>query len=170
VRYIKQYYDNGDYLYALAHSIQRYWKERGSTPERLVFSFHGIPQKYARKGDPYPEQCRLTAQETARRLQLGDQEWICAFQSRFGPDEWVKPYTTDTLRDLAHQGVKRVDVVCPAFSADCLETLEEIAVQNREVFLHEGGMEFGYIPALNADETFIDALSKLVMKHLSGWI
>jgi len=169
VRYIKQYCDDADYLDALAHSIRRFWSESGNTPERLVFSFHGIPQKYARKGDPYPEQCRFTATETATRLNLNDQEWICAFQSRFGPDEWVKPYTLDTVRDLAQKGIKRIDVVCPAFSADCLETLEEIAIQNREVFIDAGGEIFRYIPALNANSTYIDSLAKLVMKHISAW-
>jgi ferrochelatase len=169
VRYIKQYCDDADYLDALAHSIRRYWSDEGQTPECLVFSFHGIPQKYARKGDPYPDQCHFTAIETAKRLNIGEQEWICAFQSRFGPDEWVKPYTSDTLRDLAQKGIKRVDVVCPAFSADCLETLEEIAVENRDVFINAGGEQYRYIPALNANSTYIDSLAKLVMKHISAW-
>jgi ferrochelatase len=169
LRYINQYCNEPDYLDAVATSIRHYWREQGSEPNHLVFSFHGIPQKYARKGDPYIEQCQFTAHQIAKRLQLSEHQWVCAFQSRFGPDAWAKPYTSEVLRNLAHQGIKNVDVVCPGFSADCLETLEEIAIQNREMFIDVGGEGFRYIPALNASAGHIAALTKLVMKHIKGW-
>ncbi len=159
---INHYHDNPAYIEALADSVRRFWSRQGE-PERLLISFHGIPKEYADKGDPYPEQCRTTARLLAEKLGLDDSRWALSFQSRFGRQEWVQPYTDETLRRWGEEGVAAVQVICPGFAADCLETLEEIAVENRDCFLHAGGGEFHYIPALNDDSAHIKALADLVL-------
>ncbi|AOA59825.1 ferrochelatase [Acinetobacter larvae] len=164
---IRDYYQHPLYIEALADSIRRFQQQHG-VPEKLLMSFHGIPQPYADKGDPYPERCRKTAQAVATRLNLAPEQWAMSFQSRFGRQEWVKPYTDALLQQWAEQGIKRVQIMSPAFSADCLETLEELALQNAELFLGAGGEEYAYIPALNTDTLHIDLLSQLIQAQLDG--
>ena len=167
-RFVNQYHDHPGYIAALAQSVRGYWTERGE-PDRLLFSFHGIPQDYHLHGDPYYCQCHKTARLTADALALSAQRWGVSFQSRVGNKEWLRPYTDETLPAWAHAGARKVHVICPGFSADCLETLEEIAVENRDRFLAAGGDEFGYIPALNDQSAHIEALADLVLRHTAGW-
>lgn len=166
---IKDYCDHPLYIEALAASIREHWAAQGRA-EKLLMSFHGIPKPYADKGDPYPERCRRTAEGVARQLGLQEGEWAYSFQSRFGAQEWVKPYTDALLGEWAKAGVASVQVLCPAFSADCLETLEEIAEQNRELFLHAGGKEYQYIPALNVRADHLALLKALVLPHVRAHI
>ena len=165
---VKDYFAHPLYIKALADSIRRFQAVHGK-PEKLMFSFHGIPQPYADKGDPYPRRCKCTAAQVAHELGLTEDEWIISFQSRFGKQEWVKPYTDVVLKDWAKSGVRSVQILSPAFSADCLETLEELAIENRETFLHAGGQEYHYIPALNADEAHIDLLEAMSAPLVKGW-
>lgn len=169
MRFINSYHDHPAYIDALAKSILKHWNTRERKPDMLVFSFHGIPKRYVDNGDPYFCHCQKTARLVAAKLLLKDIKWKVTFQSRVGREEWLQPYTDITLKQLAHQGVKSVDVVCPGFSADCLETLEEINIENREIFLSRGGEDFDYIPCLNDDEKHINALSELVVQHSFGW-
>ena len=168
LRFINRYAPEPAYLQVLADSIRQFQAVQG-TPERLLFSFHGIPRDYYEAGDPYPDECRETAEQTARLLGLEPDQWGLSFQSRFGRQEWVQPYTDATLEAWGGAGIKRVQVVCPAFSADCLETLEEIAVENRDHFLAAGGQEYRYIPALNDQPAHVEMLSGLILRHLQGW-
>ena len=162
---IRDYYQHPVFIEAVAQSVLDYQKVHGQA-EKLLMSFHGIPQPYADKGDPYADRCRITAQKVAEKLGLNDQQWAISFQSRFGKQEWVKPYTDQILKDWAEQGVKSVQVLSPAFSADCLETLEELAVENRELFLGQGGETYAYIPALNANLDHIEMLSSFIQAQL----
>ena len=166
---IKDYFQHPVYIAALAASIQGHRLKHG-TSEKLLFSFHGIPQPYDDKGDPYPERCHETARQVAAALNLPDDAWLCSFQSRFGFQEWVKPYTDASLESWGQQGVKSVQVLCPAFSADCLETLEEIAEENKEIFLHAGGKEYAYIPALNVRPDHIAMMTALVRPHQEAFL
>ncbi|MFW2178423.1 MULTISPECIES: ferrochelatase [unclassified Moraxella] len=168
VSFIKDYFAHPLYIGALADSIRRFQATHGK-PQKLLFSFHGIPKPYEDKGDPYARRCRCTAGQVAQALGLKREEWECSFQSRFGKQEWVKPYTSQTLEEWGKQGVGSVQVVSPSFSADCLETLEELAVENRDVFLQAGGKSYDYIPALNSDEGHIDLLETLALPHLKAW-
>lgn len=165
---VKDYFAHPLYIQALADSIRRFQAEHGK-PDKLMFSFHGIPKPYADKGDPYPKRCHCTAAQVAQALGLTEDEWIISFQSRFGKQEWVKPYTDVVLEEWAQQGVCSVQVVSPAFSADCLETLEELAVENKDNFLNAGGQSYQYIPALNTDQQHIDLLEALVRPLVTGW-
>ncbi len=165
---VKDYFAHPLYIKALADSIRRFQATHGK-PEKLMFSFHGIPQPYMDKGDPYPRRCKCTAAQVAHELGLRDDEWIISFQSRFGTQEWVKPYTDVILDEWAKSGVKSVQILSPAFSADCLETLEELAIENRENFLEAGGEEYHYIPALNMDEAHIDLLEAISAPLVKGW-
>ncbi|SDE02456.1 ferrochelatase [Variovorax sp. CF079] len=167
-RFVNQYQDEPLYIEALAQSALRYWKDHGR-PDQLVMSFHGIPERNIRLGDPYQAQCLVTAGLLAERLQLTREQYRVTFQSRFGRAKWLEPYTDPTLRELGATGVARVDVMCPGFPADCLETLEEIAMEGREAFLHAGGKEFHYIPCLNDSSAWITALAAIAERHLSGW-
>ena len=142
----------------------------GTKQPCLLFSFHGIPQRYVDAGDPYYQQCQTTAKLTAAELELDDQKWAVAFQSRVGREEWLRPYTDEILEGWATQGLESVVLVCPGFSADCLETLEEVDVRYRQLFLGAGGKAFTYVPALNDDELHIQALSALIQRNLQGWI
>ena len=162
---IRDYYQHPVFIEAVAQSVLDYQKVHGQA-EKLLMSFHGIPQPYADKGDPYADRCRITAQKVAEKLVLNEQQWAISFQSRFGKQEWVKPYTDQILKDWAEQGVKSVQVLSPAFSADCLETLEELAVENRELFLGQGGETYAYIPALNANLDHIEMLSSFIQAQL----
>ncbi len=148
LNFISRYYDHPDYIETVASSIESYWEEHGR-PERLLCSFHGIPERYARAGDPYPEECRITVARLRERLGMSEEALLIGFQSRFGREPWVGPHTDELLQELGRQHVGRVDVVCPGFAVDCLETLEEIAMENRQLFLDAGGSSFHYIPALN---------------------
>lgn len=167
LRLIAHYHDDPGYLDALAASIRA---ARGDQPgERLLFSFHGLPERNLLAGDPYHCECHKTARLVAERLNLPADQWAVAFQSRFGRAEWLKPYTSVLLADWARAGVKSVDVVCPGFAADCLETLEEIALENRQVFLDAGGVRYRYLPALNDAPIHIKALADLIGRHAAGW-
>ncbi|WP_350561537.1 ferrochelatase [Psychrobacter sp. CAL346-MNA-CIBAN-0220] len=165
---VKDYFAHPLYIKALADSIRRFQVEHGK-PDKLMFSFHGIPQPYMDKGDPYPRRCKCTAAQVAHELGLNEDEWIISFQSRFGKQEWVKPYTDVILDEWAKSGVGSVQILSPAFSADCLETLEELAIENRENFINAGGKEYHYIPALNADEAHIDLLEAMSAPLVQGW-
>ena len=164
---IKDYYQHPLFIQALADSVLNYQAEHGK-PEKLLMSFHGIPQPYADKGDPYADRCRITARLVANVLHLKDEEWAISFQSRFGKQEWVKPYTDVILQQWGEQNVQSVQVISPAFSADCLETLEELAIQNKELFQHAGGGDYAYIAALNTRQAHIDLLSSLVQANLEA--
>jgi len=164
---IKDYYQHPLFIQALVDSVLAYQEQHGK-PEKLLMSFHGIPQPYADKGDPYADRCRMTAKLVAEALHLNEDEWAISFQSRFGKQEWVKPYTDVLLEQWGQAGVRSVQVLSPAFSADCLETLEELAVENKETFQHAGGGEYAYIPALNIDQAHIDLLASLVQANLDA--
>lgn len=169
IRMINHYHDHPAYISALKNSIKHYWQTH-SQPEKLLFSFHGLPKHYVLAGDPYHCECYKTARLVATELQLKEDQWQLCFQSRFGPREWLKPYTDVTLKTWAAQGIKSVHVICPGFSADCLETLEEINIQNREFFLSSGGQTFHYIPALNDHADHIKMIAALILSHTQGWI
>lgn len=168
LRFISDYHDHPRYIEVMARHIENYWQEHGRSPY-LLFSFHGIPKRYLLNGDPYYCHCHKTARLLAQRLDLRVGEWQLTFQSRFGREEWLQPYTDKTLESLPAQSIKAVDVFCPGFSADCLETLEEIAQTNRALFLASGGTEFRYIPALNATEAHIEMIAELLIEHGCGW-
>ncbi|HSN16726.1 MAG TPA: ferrochelatase, partial [Gammaproteobacteria bacterium] len=164
---IRDYHADPAYIAALAESVREHWRRRGRAP-RLIISFHGIPQQVSDAGDPYAGQCAATAAALARELELAQGEWRMTFQSRFGPAAWLKPYTEDALREYASQGVKQVDVLCPGFAADCLETLEEISLRYAESFRAAGGEDFRYIPALNDRDSHVQALAGLLAAQLAG--
>jgi ferrochelatase len=167
-RFVGEHHDDPGYIAALAERLQAHWREQGRG-ERLILSFHGVPERSLTLGDPYHCQCHKTARLLAERLGLADDEVVVTFQSRFGKARWLEPYTEPTLEALAAQGVKRVDVMCPGFVADCLETLEEIAQEARDAFLEAGGETFRYVPCLNAEPAWIEALAALAERHLQGW-
>jgi ferrochelatase len=167
-RFINQYHDEPGYIDALAASVREYWAENGRG-NHLLFSFHGVPQYTLTGGDPYHCQCQKTGRLLANALELGDDEWTLSFQSRVGREEWLRPYTDETVRTLAQGGVKRLDVACPGFSTDCLETLEEIAMQNAGFFEAAGGESLHYVPALNARNDHVAFLTSLVQRHTCGW-
>jgi ferrochelatase len=164
------YYDDPDYIEALAVLIDTHLKTLPFQPELIVASFHGMPQKYVDQGDPYFSQCVATTDALRKRLGLDASKLILTFQSRFGNDEWLQPYTDKTIEKLARDGVRRIAVVTPGFSADCLETLEEIAQENAEIFRHNGGEQFAAIPCLNDSEPGMDVIRQLVLRELQGWI
>ena len=168
LRVINNYHDHPKLITALANSIKQQWAAQPRA-EKLLFSFHGIPQRYVDNGDPYFCHCHKTARLVAEELQLSDSAWQVVFQSRFGREAWLQPYCDETLQQLAQAGIKSVDIICPGFSADCLETLEEISMQNREVFLEAGGETYNYIPALNESAEHIDALCEILTAHMFGW-
>jgi ferrochelatase len=168
MRFVNQYHDEQAYIDCLASSIKEAWAER-EQPEKLLFSFHGMPKQFLLAGDPYHCQCQKTARLVAEQLELTDSQWLVSFQSLFGKAEWLKPYTQPTLEEWGKSGVKSVDVVCPGFSADCLETLEEIAMLNKEFFEGAGGDSLHYIPALNHRDDHIDMLVNLIKRHSQGW-
>jgi ferrochelatase len=169
LRTIKHFHDHPGYIRALAANINAHWTMHGR-PDKLVMSFHGVPQYAREKGDPYPCECHKTGRLLAQELGLKQDQYIVSFQSRFGRAEWVKPYTTATLKELGRQKTNRVDVVCPGFVSDCLETLEEIAMEGRKDFMEAGGGEYHYIPCLNDNEKWIAALTDLVFENLQGWL
>jgi ferrochelatase len=170
LRVTPPYYDDPDYIEALAVSIDAHLKTLSFQPEIIVASFHGMPQKYIDKGDPYQAQCIATTEALRKRMGLDATKLMLTFQSRFGFDQWLQPYTDKTIAQLAKDGVRRIAVVTPGFSADCLETLEEIAQENAEIFKHGGGEQFAAIPCLNDSDGGMDVIRQLVLRELQGWI
>jgi len=168
LRFIQHYHDHPRYIAALADSVRAHWREK-TPPEKLLMSFHGIPKRYFLAGDPYFCECQKTARLLAGELGLTADQWQLTFQSRVGREEWLKPYTDKTLAAWRKQKLPSVDVICPGFSVDCLETLEEIEQQNRELFEARGGGAYSYIPALNDSPGQLDLLAELVDMHLQGW-
>jgi ferrochelatase len=168
LRMVKHYHDHEAYIQALKKSVLAYWEANGR-PDKLVMSFHGVPKRTLLLGDPYHCECHKTARLLADALRLAPDQYMVTFQSRFGRAEWLQPYTAPTLQKLAQEGVKRVDVMCPGFTSDCLETLEEIAMEGKGEFLTAGGKEFHYIPCLNDAPYWIAALAEIAEQHLIGW-
>lgn len=167
LRFIGSYHDDDNYIGALAASIEQHW--RTHEKNHLLFSFHGIPKSYVTAGDPYYCQSMKTARLVAERLSLGEQEWSVSFQSQVGRQEWLRPYTDERLLEYARSGPKRVTLMCPGFATDCLETLEEIALRNRQLFLEAGGEAYDYIPALNSSDAHVATLTNLLERHIQGW-
>jgi ferrochelatase len=170
IRTVRHFHDDPGYIAALVQSIRDYWAKTAGRPDKLVLSFHGVPRHTLDKGDPYHCECHKTARLIAEGLGLTAEQWTITFQSRFGRAEWLKPYTAGTLITLGRAGTRRVDVACPGFVSDCLETLEEIAFEARETFLSAGGSEFHYIPCLNERDDWIRALVGIVLRNLLGWV
>lgn len=161
LRFISDFHQNPLYIQAIADSVRAYWQQHGQA-ELLMLSFHGLPAKLTQLGDPYFHQCHATGKLIAENLGLQDEQWQLVFQSRFGKAEWLKPYCVDVLAQLPTQGIKQVDVICPGFSVDCLETLEEIAIANQEIFLQAGGERYRYIPALNDSDAHVEVMIDLI--------
>lgn len=168
LRFINHYHDFPEYIQAVADKIRQHWAINGKA-DKLIFTYHGIPKRYLLNGDPYHCECYKTSRLLAENLGLNETEYLVSFQSRFGREEWLQPYTDKTLIVLPEQGVKSVQLVCPGFSADCLETIEEIDVENRDYFIKAGGDRYEYIKALNAETGHIDMMAKLLEQHLQGW-
>lgn len=168
LRFITHYNDNASYIAALADKIKAHWAKHGQA-DLLLMSYHGIPKRYLTNGDPYHCECYKTSRLLAEALGLRSEQYKTTFQSRFGREEWLTPYTDETLKGLPQQGVKSVQVVCPGFSADCLETIEEIGVENRDYFMQAGGERYEYIAALNSDPSHIAMMAELVEQNLAGW-
>jgi len=168
VRTVRHFHDHPAYVKAVAKAVNDYWMKHGR-PDRLVMSFHGLPRFSLDKGDPYHCECRKSARLIATELGWDDERTIVCFQSRFGRAEWLKPYTAQVLAELGAKGTGRVDVICPGFAADCLETLEEIAIEGRDTFRGAGGREFHYIPTANDSQAFMAALTIIALENLQGW-
>lgn len=168
-RHINQYHDNKDYIETISESIREYWKSNGPC-DKLLFSFHGLPKQMLLEGDPYHCQCHKTARLISENLALSEDDWFVSFQSRLGPTKWLEPYTDETLKNWGESENGVVDVICPGFSVDCLETLEEIAMENAEYYEEAGGKELRYIPALNSQQKHINFLINLIEKNISDWI
>jgi ferrochelatase len=170
VRFTPPYYDEPSYIDALAVSIKRHLATLPYTPDVIMASFHGMPQSYIDKGDPYQAQCVATVDALRARMGLDDKKLMLTFQSRFGYAAWLQPYTDKTIEQLAKDGVRRIAVVTPGFSADCLETLEEIAQENAEIFHKAGGQDFSFVPCLNDSDEGMDVIREIVLRELQGWI
>ncbi len=164
-QFISDYHQNEYYISAVADSIAQAWRKQGKN-DLLLMSFHGLPEQLTKWGDPYFHQCHKTAALIAGKLHLDKEQWRVVFQSRFGKAQWLKPYCAETLQNLPKQGVKKVDVVCPGFAVDCLETLEEIAMENKALFVEAGGEVYRYIPALNDSKSHVDAIVKLLEEKI----
>lgn len=170
VRTLPAYYDEPVYIDALAASIERHLAGLDFEPEIILASYHGIPKRYAENGDPYPQHCHETTRLLRARVGWGEERLMTTFQSLFGKEEWIRPYTDETVRRLAAEGVKRIAIINPGFSADCIETLEEIDGEVREVFMHAGGEKFSHIPCLNDSEGGMEVIETLVRRELQGWL
>jgi len=168
MRFISHYHDNPEYISVLADKVKKHWDEHGKA-DKLILSYHGIPKRYLTNGDPYHCECHKTSRLLAEALGLNKDQYMTTFQSRFGREEWLKPYTDETLKSLPEQGVKSVQIMCPGFSADCLETIEEIGEENREYFIESGGERFEYIEALNSDSSHIEMLFNIIKSNLTDW-
>jgi len=171
MRFVRNFHDDPTYIQALAQTVLDHWMKHGrlAAGDQLIISFHGLPRRNLDLGDPYYCECMKTGRLLAERLNLGPEQHRICFQSRFGKAEWLQPYTAPTLEALAKAGTGRVDVICPGFVADCLETLEEIAMEGKVSFMGHGGREFHYIPALNENQGWLNALTSIVERHLGGW-
>jgi ferrochelatase len=167
-RFINHYHDHPAYIQALAERVRTHWAINGQ-PDRLVMSFHGVPERTLQLGDPYHCECYKTARLLGESLGLTKAQYMVTFQSRFGKAKWLEPYTEPTLIALGEQGVKRVDLICPGFTSDCLETLEEISQEAQEAYLHAGGETFHYIPCLNDSTTWVKGMHALCLSHMGGW-
>ena len=170
VRVVPSYHDDPAYIAALARQMQAHLSKLDFVPERIVATFHGMPEKYLQKGDPYHCQCQKTSRLLREALGMPPATWLTTFQSRFGNDVWLQPYTDQTVERLAKEGIKRVALVAPGFAADCLETLEELDRENRHIFMVHGGENFAYLPALNDSPEGIDVIEAIVRRELSGWL
>lgn len=170
IRSVPPYSDDPVYIDALAQSVERHLKTLGFVPEKIIASYHGIPQSYAKRGDPYPEECQRTTTALRQKLQLGEDKFIMSFQSRFGPEEWLQPYTAETVEKLAKEGVKSIVVFNPGFVVDCLETVDEMGHEAKKTFLENGGVNFFHIPCLNDSEEGMKVIAHLVKQELQGWI
>jgi ferrochelatase len=168
LRFVAEYHDDPAYIDALRASVMQHWEVHGKS-KHLLMSFHGIPERSFHEGDPYFCKCQKTARLLADELLLRDTQWSVSFQSRFGPSGWLKPYTSAVLAEMPSRGIREVTVVCPGFAVDCLETLEEIDIENRELFMHAGGQQYQYVPALNARTEHSRFLSELIARHCQGW-
>jgi protoporphyrin/coproporphyrin ferrochelatase len=167
VRFVTSYYDQPEYLLSVASNILDH--QRTNANSHLLFSFHGIPKRYVLAGDPYYCQCLKTARQVSQLAGLREDQWTVSFQSQVGREEWLRPYTDELLVQFAREGKRRITVICPGFATDCLETLEEIAIRNRETFMKNGGEFYDYIPALNASEAQIQLLTAVINRHAQGW-
>ncbi len=177
LRLVRSFHDHPAYIAAIARNVQAFWTKAGRpdfSTSRLLMTFHGLPRFHLDKGDPYHCQCHKSARLIGEALGLAPDQYLVTFQSRFGTGEWLQPYTGETLETLAQQGIRRIDIICPGFAADCLETLKEIAIEGREIFLHARAdsvnREFHYIPVANDTPAFVGALAEIIREHLSGWI
>lgn len=168
MRFINQYFEEKNYIEALSNSIKSFWKKT-SKPQKIIFSYHGIPKRYLTNGDPYHCFCLKTTRLVKENMGLSDDEIMTTFQSRFGREEWLKPYTSETLKELPKQGIKNIHIISPGFSSDCLETLEELEEENKEYFMESGGENYHYIPCLNDHDDHIDVFVNLIKKHTQGW-
>jgi protoporphyrin/coproporphyrin ferrochelatase len=168
MRLIGDYHQETEWIDAIEASIQNHWDLHGRG-EKLIFSFHGLPQRFVDQGDPYEVQCRASAEKIVKRLGLTNEQWQLTFQSRFGREKWLEPATDKTLEQLAKQGIKNIDIICPGFAVDCLETLEEIKVENQEIFQHAGGEKLRHIAALNDSPGHASALAHLIKRHCQSW-
>ncbi|MDC0056899.1 ferrochelatase [Alphaproteobacteria bacterium] len=168
LRFINSYFEEETYIAALVNSIQQFWHKNGK-PQKIVFSYHGIPKKYHTEGDPYHCFCLKTTRLVKECMKLNDEDVITTFQSRFGRQEWLQPYTSQTLKELPSKNIKNIHIISPGFSADCLETLEELEKENREYFEKAGGKEYKYIPCLNDNPLHISMMMGLIQKHTQGW-
>ena len=168
LRFINQYFEEEKYIETLVSSIDDFWKKNGK-PQKIIFSYHGIPKRYLINGDPYHCFCLKTTRLVKEKMRLSDDQIMTTFQSRFGREEWLQPYTSETLKELPSKGIKDIHIISPGFSADCLETLEELEEENREYFIESGGEKYKYIPCLNDNEKHLDFISHLIIKNTHGW-
>jgi ferrochelatase len=168
LRFINQYFEEEKYIETLASSIEDFWGKNGK-PQKIIFSYHGIPKRYLTNGDPYHCFCLKTTRLVKEKMKLSDDQIMTTFQSRFGREEWLQPYTSETLKELPGKGIKDIHIISPGFSADCLETLEELEEENREYFIDSGGEKYKYIPCLNDNKEHLDFISHLIIKNTHGW-
>ena len=169
LRFISTYHDHPDYIKALANSIKKHWDKHGK-PDKILFSYHGIPKKYFTKGDPYHCLCSKTTRLVREQMGLSEEFAITTFQSRFGPEEWLQPYTDKTVEQLAKNKLEHLQIIAPGFSSDCLETIEELDGENREIFKEHGGEKFSYVPCLNDQDDHISLIGALIKNELQGWL
>ena len=168
LRFINQYFEEEKYIETLASSIEDFWRTNGK-PQKIIFSYHGIPKRYLINGDPYHCFCLKTTRLVKEKMRLSDDQITTTFQSRFGREEWLQPYTSETLKELPAKGIKDIHIISPGFSSDCLETLEELEEENREYFIESGGEKYKYIPCLNDNKKHLDFISDLIIKNTLGW-
>lgn len=168
LRFLNNYHNHPAYILALANKVRSHWQQYGRA-DKLIFSYHGEPKRYVDNGDPYWAQCEETSRLVAQALAVEEQQFMTAYQSRFGREEWLRPYLDDTLKSFPGEGIKSVQIICPGFAVDCLETLDEIALENRDHFFQAGGERYEYIPCLNSDDEHIETLVAVISEQISGW-